>query len=196
LVHQNALEISHISHQILLTLRVNPSWHSMTDAEAADLEILRTGARPWVPVKRLNGALDALVASGDAEVWSADKEGRPLEGGPFACLTPLGAERLNLRLYEVGDAGPPKWGYIDFDLYGHPWPLKVHWFDFFEKKRWHRVGFPEGIEDPNPGPLQQLIDAESGEPVTLFGTVPVMVDVRDLVRRKPKRKKKRRNSGG
>jgi hypothetical protein len=134
----------------------------------------------------LNGSLDALVASGLAELWSADREGHPLEGGPYAALTPLAAEQLGLALHEPLELGAPHWVPADL-VYRRRRPIRLVYYRFEGTRR---LRWPELVVDPRPGPLEQLIDQETGKAMVLCGA-PVYVDPRLT----PKRTKRRTRSG-
>jgi hypothetical protein len=145
-----------------------------TGPERAVLAAIVGAPRAWAGSSGLDEtAVAALVAAGVVEPWAEDRRGRAIAGGPYLTLTPWGAWALGVELVEhlvVADGEAeevPRWQAVGRD----PRPVRLP-----RRACEYRLAAPELVPDPRPGPEQAVDD--DGEPLTLFGGVPVMVDRR------------------
>lgn len=132
----------------------------LTEWQDAALREIIAAPALWVETTGLlhAGALPSLVALGLAAAWERDRHGRPLDGGPFATLTPLGAARLGVVAIEHAEECP-SWG-----LPGHEPPYVV----LPPEHRMRRLRFPERIAAKPEGP-EYVMDEETAEPVMILG---------------------------
>lgn len=145
------------------------------------LGMITGGRRAWVSGIK-ESVIRKLIEVGLVERWSSDIWGHELEGGPYATLTPWGAERLGV---EIRERHWVKW--VRFGSY--------HERVLVEEPYWARVGsrgsgsfilpsqarqcgleYPELVPDPVLGP-EYLTDGD-GEPVTFFGGYRARIDRR------------------
>jgi len=97
------------------------------------------------------GVTTDVLASLDADGWLAVWE---VEGGPLVTLSPLGADRLGVRLVEVGYDEVARWAPA-----GDPEPPRPRARHVCAGRRAADMDF---VVDPQPGPDEALADAEWG----------------------------------
>lgn len=149
--------------------------------EWAVLEAIVRGRRAWV-AGLAELVVGRLVEAGFVVVWSSDAWGHELVGGPYATLTPWGAERLGVELRErhwvkwVHTAShhervlveEPYWARVNSRPHG-PFVLP-------HQARQCGLDYPELVPDSAPGP-EYLAD-EEGKPITFFGGYRARIDGR------------------
>ena len=120
------------------------------------IKALVGGVVAWRTPGEVAGALaweeDAttdVLAALDAEGWLAVWE---VEGGPFVTLSPLGADRLGVRLVEVGRDEVARWAPA-----GDPDPPQSVARHVCSSRRAAEMDF---VVDPHPGPAEALEIAE------------------------------------
>lgn len=153
----------------------------LSPEECVALGKILKGRRAWIS-GLAEPARGDLVRAGYIVLWTTDKRGRVLEGGPYATLTPWGAERLGVELRERRWV---KW------IHNHDRCERVlieepYWAQvtnrlprsFVLPHQAHQCGldYPELVPDPAPGP-EYLVD-EEGAPVTLLGGYKARIDYR------------------
>lgn len=135
-------ELSVVSRQLLEALIGGPKAWQTPDAVA---EALGLG------VEETTDLLCELDMAGWLVVWDGEDAPGRCEG-PVVCLSPLGAERLGVRLVEVGPKAVPAWARLgDVDPLPPRGPL--------DAQRVRPLNL-ERAPDPFPGPEQAAILAE------------------------------------
>jgi hypothetical protein len=152
-------------------MRTDFEW---TDGQRAVLASIIHAPRAWTPAAGLDGSAVAdLVALGVVAPWSEDRKGRAIAGGPYLTLTPWGAALLGV---EVAERWELEGGNAEEVPHWAPAGLPERPVRLPRRACEYRLAAPESVPDPRPGPEQAVDD--DGEPLTLFGGVPVMVDRR------------------
>lgn len=123
-----------------------------------------------------------LVEMGFVVLWTQDAQGRALKGGPYATLTPWGAEKLGVELRERRWV---QWIH-DQDHYERVLIEEPYWAPI--TSRFHHalvlprqsqqcgLQYPELIPDPVAGP--EYLTDEEGEALMFFGGYKATIDRR------------------
>jgi hypothetical protein len=152
----------------------------LTEEEQAALEAIIRNRRAWIAGLGVE-VVERLVVAQIVVLWATDSQGRPLEGGPYATLTPYGAEQLGVELRERRWI---KWvhqaGYHERMLIEEPYWVRIgrpqRAFVLPGQARQCGLDYPELVPDPAEGP-EYLVD-EEGSPITLLGGHEVVIDPR------------------